>query len=487
MEGIGFSEIIQYFFQFGPFAILPFLMLFALPRLYKQVKTASGDLKKILKRNILLYQMLVVVLVVFCVGFWAFAPGEAVYYYGEIKNLNAAADQLESPQLYFKDHLIDSTYIVKWIWKKQKDDNYADITLVSEKSKNEPPSVKKFKFHVNELKRGRKTLIEYNEIDGALMHDPDNDGTFEPLIFAAAGDRVPAKKLKRTVDSQPFLPLLYAAPQGKRLDPDKILENMQAIKYGIREQAVDMVVRMADRDRQGAINILRRGFDLLREKTTDPQVQQQRLYNRDHLLNSLLITLNRLTEKWGTNQDQWKEILGTKTFDFIVEETGRRSAYIQKQAPAFSKKLEKLPEVASHLKPEIMETDIVPKTLSDKKKQVIETAMALKEKNIPYIWSGKNPGKGFDSSGFIAYIFHQAGLLEKPEEWWSGKFRKEMGTPGKTKTPEQVGDLLFYTGGYVMLYLGNNNMIGMTPGGIIIKDYREFSPNLIQVNHIDYH
>jgi hypothetical protein len=513
MEGIGFSEIIQYFFQFGPFAILPYLMLFALPRLYKQMKTASGDLKKILKRSIFLYQMLVVALVVFCVGFWTFSPGGTVYYYGEIKNLNSARDQLESPHLYFKDHLIDSTYIVKWIWKKQKDDNYADITLISEYSKDEPPIVKKFKFHVNELKRGRKALIEYNEDDGVLMHDPDNGGKLKRLTPAMGGNQFPAKRLKRPINSGPFVPLLYAAPQVKRLDPDKILENMQAHTYGIREQTVELVVQMADKDREGVKKILQQGFELLQGKTPGAAVQQRRLYNRQHLLTSLLIALDRLTEKWGTNHSHWEEILGTKTFDLIVEETNSRNSYIQRLARAFLSKIKKrVPQVVAgkglesilkksapidtlKKRPEVsppisikvnVKTDIVPKDLSGKKKQVVAMAMALKKRNIPFGWGGKNPEKGLDSSGFIAYIFHQAGLLEKPETWWSGKLRKEMGTPRKTKTPEQVGDLLFYSGGYVMLYLGNNKIIGMTPGGIIAQDYREFSLKLIQVNRVDY-
>lgn len=504
MEGTGFSEVIQYFFQYGPFAILPYLMLFALPRLYKQMKTASRDLKKILKRNIFLYQMLVVVLVVFCVGFWTFSPAGTVYYYGEITNLNPAEYEIESRHLFLKNYTIGTEYIVDWIWKKQKDDNYAVIKLKGKDPETKFPIIKKFKFLVNNLKRGRRCQIKYDETDGALMHDSDNDGEFQPLDTAMGKNQFPSKRLKRTINSGPFVPLLYAAPQENHVDIDKLLNMMQAYSSDIREQAVELVIQRADKDRELVIKILRQGFEILPRKAPGAAVQQRRLYNRDHLLTSLLIALDRLTEKWGTDYSQWRKILGEKNLNLIAQEANSDQSYIQNLARTFSAKLKKdkpqvvagrglesllkkRPEVTPPISVKVnVKTDIVPKDLSGKKKQVVATAMALKKRNIPFGWGGKNPEKGFDSAGFIAYIFHQAGLLEKPEKWWSRKLREEMGTPRNTKTPEQVGDLLFYADGFVMLYLGNNNIIGMTRRGIIIQPYREFYLKLIQVNRVDY-
>ncbi|MCP5107735.1 MAG: hypothetical protein GY950_30385 [bacterium] len=527
MEGTGFSEVIQYFFQFGPFAILPYLMLFALPRLYKQMKTASGDLKKILKRNIFIYQMLVVLLVVFCVGFWTFSPGGSIYYYGEIKNLNAARDEVESSQLYFKTHLIDGVYIVKWIWKKQQDDTYAEIKLKGKDPESGLPTAKKFKLHANHVKKGRRYMIEYNEDNGVLMHDPDNDEKFDRLAIAMDGSRKPARQQERTIDGGVFVPLLYAAPPGRHLDPRRTLENMQAIKSGIREQTVELVVQFADKDRAAVIKTLQLGFQLLQGNAPGAAVQQRQLYNRDHLMSSLLLTLNRLTQKWGSDLRQWTDILGEKTFELIAEETNSRNPYIRKLAHTFLSKFKKeMPRVMAEkvkegtgptkkmdegiqisklatrpvsaklnvkVKPKpkpqalaVKEKQSVKEKQPVKKKQVLAAAMALMKKNIPYEWGGKSPEKGFDASGFIAYIFHRAGLLEKPGDWWSGKLRKELGTARKNKIPGQAGDLVFYTGGYVMLYLGNNDIIGMTPGGIIIRDYRKFSSRLIQVNRIDY-
>jgi cell wall-associated NlpC family hydrolase len=275
---------------------------------------------------------------------------------------------------------------------------------------------------------------------------------------------------------------------------------------------VELVVQSADRDREGVIKILRQGFDLVYGKTTNAAVQQ-RLYDRNYLMRSLFSTLDRLTDKWGTDYNRWKKILGEKTFTLIAQEANSDKSHIRNLARTFSAKLKKdkprlvagkglesilkknapvdtlkkRPEVTPPISIKVnVKTDIVPKDLSGKKKQVVAMAMALKEKNIPFGWGGKNPQKGLDSSGFIAYIFHQAGLLDKPEKWWSRKLREEMGTPRNTKKPEQVGDLLFYADGYVMLYLGNNNIIGMTRRGIIIQHYREFYLKLIQVNRVDY-
>ena len=59
MEELNFTQVVQTLFKFGPFAILPYLV-YLLQKLYKQFRGAPNDLKPVLKRNMVFYQILII-------------------------------------------------------------------------------------------------------------------------------------------------------------------------------------------------------------------------------------------------------------------------------------------------------------------------------------------------------------------------------------------------------------------------------------------
>lgn len=74
----------------------------------------------------------------------------------------------------------------------------------------------------------------------------------------------------------------------------------------------------------------------------------------------------------------------------------------------------------------------------------------------PYVWGGTSPSKGWDCSGFVQYVYKQAGVSiprNTSAILGSGKFTR-------TESPK-AGDLVFQRGGsHVGIYVGNGKMIG---------------------------
>lgn len=101
-------------------------------------------------------------------------------------------------------------------------------------------------------------------------------------------------------------------------------------------------------------------------------------------------------------------------------------------------------------------------SVSGKQREVISQALELYHRKIPYKWGGKNPTGGLDSSGYVAYVLSKAGIIDDPASYWSGKLLASL----QPVAQEQVGDILFYSSGACMIYLGNDLSIGMLPGGI---------------------
>jgi hypothetical protein len=123
--------------------------------------------------------------------------------------------------------------------------------------------------------------------------------------------------------------------------------------------------------------------------------------------------------------------------------------------------------------------------LTGLKKEALTFAFQLYTKKIPYKYGGKTEKNGFDTSGFVAYVLHKVGLLGKNYfNYWSGKLRTKYKT--SSLSPE-IGDLVFYKGGYVFFYLGNNLIIGMTGSrGIIICEMIK-SDALLGYGHVRYY
>jgi len=289
MEGDSFSTIIKFFFQFGPFAILPYLMLFALPRLYKQMKTASKDIKIAVKRNIVIYQVLIVFLIIFCVGFWTFSSEETNYYIGEVVNLNPAEYQIESRHLYLRNYLVGNDYVVDWIWRKNKEDQYASIKLSGKDPITGAEVKKEFQLNPFELKKGEKCVLRYNKEDGVLMK---NGVPLKIAFNFETGSHNPVKKPESTFG------ILYAQEPGAS-NIDKILENLQAYISDIRDYAVNSALTMAQTDRDAVYRLLKKGFEILlngsNQDSKSPIKQNSRLYNPEYLLTGLLHIVTALS------------------------------------------------------------------------------------------------------------------------------------------------------------------------------------------------
>jgi cell wall-associated NlpC family hydrolase len=112
--------------------------------------------------------------------------------------------------------------------------------------------------------------------------------------------------------------------------------------------------------------------------------------------------------------------------------------------------------------------EILQQASGDLQKKVLGIAIDLYEQQppIPFTWGGKSPKAGFDSSGYVVYTLAQAGVLTHPDVYWSGLLQKTLRPVAIEK--RQPGDIVFYSGGACMFYLGGQDdlNIGMLPGGI---------------------
>ncbi|MFG6149203.1 C40 family peptidase [Halobacillus sp. B23F22_1] len=88
----------------------------------------------------------------------------------------------------------------------------------------------------------------------------------------------------------------------------------------------------------------------------------------------------------------------------------------------------------------------------------------------PYVWGGTTPD-GFDSSGFILYVFDQVGidLNRKESDMWL--------YDGERVESPSVGDVVFFEGTYNTegashsgIYIGDNKMIHSGSNGVEVAD-----------------
>lgn len=492
------------------------------------MKSAPKDMKPMLKRNIFMYQILIGFLIVVCAGYWIFYFSGPTFYYGEILDFNTKDYEIKSPHLHLKTVTVEDEAIIKWIWMKEKGDIEAKINFVRGKAGT---AEKTFYIFCDKIKRSKCRLI-YKENDGELFYQ-DRD---EPL------SRERKRSENNLIREIGFgIRALYASSKRERLNIDRIMEQLQAVDFTVRNHAVENVIELASDSERSVIFILQESFNILKKMRAISPIQQKQMYNPEYLLSSLLNILNRLPRDWPTKH-KWSDILDEETLDLIVESAGSQdpqfsnlaldslSRFGEREYELIREKMNderyqnnyyysrgvinfasRLPDRNEYLKslqrkPWIQERrDLLvliednlrildlqlPEELSKKKRRAINMAIRLNAMNINYKWGGKNEEEGFDSAGFIAYVLFnaeisQAKALKDPGNWRSGIIRTKIGKQRPENRPKEIGDLVFYKGGYIMLYLGDNKLIGMTALGIIISHYREFRDEPFQVNKVIY-
>ena len=90
--------------------------------------------------------------------------------------------------------------------------------------------------------------------------------------------------------------------------------------------------------------------------------------------------------------------------------------------------------------------------------------IAMRYLGVPYVWGGSSP-RGFDCSGFVAYVFAQIGV-SLPHSSYA---MFGMGTPVSIGDL-QPGDLVFFTGASHMgIYIGGGQFIHSPHTGDVVK------------------
>jgi cell wall-associated NlpC family hydrolase len=109
----------------------------------------------------------------------------------------------------------------------------------------------------------------------------------------------------------------------------------------------------------------------------------------------------------------------------------------------------------------------LPASITGKRREALAAALGLKQEKVPFKWAGRKKEDGLDSAAFAAMALAQAGVIDKPEAVTAKNLQSQfkVGTEGEP----QPGDLLFFDGGNVLLYLGGDNAVGMLPEGPVTK------------------
>jgi cell wall-associated NlpC family hydrolase len=91
--------------------------------------------------------------------------------------------------------------------------------------------------------------------------------------------------------------------------------------------------------------------------------------------------------------------------------------------------------------------------------------IAMQYLGVPYVWGGASPS-GFDCSGFVVYVFAQAGLPGLPH------YTGSLWQMGVAVSREQLaaGDLVFFNGlGHMGIYIGGGQFIHSPHTGDVVK------------------
>lgn len=101
--------------------------------------------------------------------------------------------------------------------------------------------------------------------------------------------------------------------------------------------------------------------------------------------------------------------------------------------------------------------------------------IALRYQGVPYVYGGTTPG-GFDCSGFVGYVYRQAGISLPRTSWGQGASGSKV-SAGEAS----AGDIVYY-GGHVGIYLGEGKMVHSPRPGDRVKVVNVYgSPSYVRV------
>ncbi len=110
---------------------------------------------------------------------------------------------------------------------------------------------------------------------------------------------------------------------------------------------------------------------------------------------------------------------------------------------------------------------VLPASIAGKRRAALTAAFDLKQAKVPFRWGGRRKEDGVDSVGFAALALADTGMFLRPDVLTSNGLQNLLNV--KTDGEPQPGDVLFFDGGIVMLYLGGDNAVGMLPEGAVTK------------------
>ncbi|MGE7688664.1 C40 family peptidase [Lysinibacillus sp. NPDC097214] len=111
---------------------------------------------------------------------------------------------------------------------------------------------------------------------------------------------------------------------------------------------------------------------------------------------------------------------------------------------------------------------VKPKPITTPKPTASLVQIAKKQLGVRYTFGGSKPSTGFDCSGFVTYVFNNAGIST------ARKSAAGFYSTAKKVSSPQVGDLVFFANTYkagishVGIYIGNNQMISASDGGVSV-------------------